>query len=130
LMGVVLAGSFVSSPRVALKWFSMCIPFLPAPSRVRWLAEVLLLGRHSTPALRRLLDMAISGVTPDGARARLREIARVDVSRELKAIRVPVLYLRAREDRLVPSSCGEDVARLSARVTLATVVAPHILLRC
>ena len=51
LIGLVLAASFVSSPRAALKWFSASIAFLPAPRRGRWLAEILLLGRRSTRLL-------------------------------------------------------------------------------
>lgn len=89
-----------------------------------------LLGRHSTPALRRLLDTAIAAVTPDGASARLREIARVNVSRQLKEVRVPVLYLRARRDRLVPSGCGDEITQISSRVELKDIEAPHMLLQC
>jgi pimeloyl-ACP methyl ester carboxylesterase len=130
LVGLVLAASFVSSPRAVLKWFSACIPLLPAPHRGRWMAETLLLGRHSTPALRQLLNTAIAGIASETAGARLQEIARVDVAQKLKAVRVPILYLRARRDRLVPSSCGDGITQISPRVTLEDVEAPHMLLQC
>jgi pimeloyl-ACP methyl ester carboxylesterase len=51
-------------------------------------------------------------ITPATARQRLREIALVDVSEELQQVRVPVLYLRALHDRLVPPVCGQQVALL------------------
>jgi pimeloyl-ACP methyl ester carboxylesterase len=61
--------------------------------------------------------------------ARLTEIARVDVTRELAAVDVPILYMRARHDRLVPASCAERIKRLSAAVRIVDIEAPHMLLQ-
>jgi pimeloyl-[acyl-carrier protein] methyl ester esterase len=107
LCGLALVGSFLSSPRSTLKWLSAFIPVLPTHNGPDWLTDFLLLGRHGTPELRTVVRDAMSRVTPRAVRERLREIARVNVCRELSAVRVPVLYLRGVKDKLVPSSCGE-----------------------
>lgn len=130
LRGLVLVSSFVSSPRWALKYLSPLIPLLPTHNRPEWLTDFLLLGRHATPEMRVLVRDAIACVTPAAARARLREIALIDVAEELAAVHLPVLYLRATEDRLVPKSCGEDVARLARSASIVELPAPHMALQC
>jgi pimeloyl-ACP methyl ester carboxylesterase len=130
LRGLVLVGSFVSSPSPSLKYLSTFIPVVPTHSGPDWLRAFLLLGRSDTPALRRSVRDAMAKVTSRAVRTRLREIARVNVASELSAVRVPVLYLRATDDRLVPRSCGEEVVRLSRLATITEVTAPHLLLQC
>lgn len=130
LCGVVLVGSFIANPRLALKWLSAFIPVLPRHHAPDWVGDFLLLGRHATPELRARVREAMTGVTPNAVRARLREIVQVNVANELSAINVPLLYLRAVEDRLVPRTCADEIARLSRRARIADVRAPHMLLQC
>lgn len=130
LCGLVLAGSFVRCPRPALRFATALLPFLPAHSGAGWLSDYLLLGRFADPARREMIREALAMVTPHGVRLRLREIARVDVRSSLAQVTVPVLYLRATEDRLVPQACADDVACLAQDVTIVVVAAPHLILQC
>lgn len=130
LRGLVFVASFVSSPRRMLTWLSALIRLMPthgAPGRI---TDFLLLGRFATPELRRRIADAMAQITPAIARQRLREIALTSSSEELSRVRVPVLYVRATHDRLVPRSSGEQVARLSPLTKVVDVEAPHMLLQC
>lgn len=68
-------------------------------------------------------------MSPAVLRARLRAILDVDVSKDLAIIQAPTLYVRARHDRLVPSSAGDHIARLGRKVRLVDLDGPHALLQ-
>ncbi len=86
------------------------------------------LGRFATPALRSGLADALSRVSPSVIRRRLRAVLRVDVSAILARVDVPVLYLRASEDRLVPRSASDELSA-TPRIRFAEVEGPHFLLQ-
>jgi pimeloyl-ACP methyl ester carboxylesterase len=56
-------------------------------------------------------------------------MAEIDVRDRLREISVPVLYLRAGADRLVPRSSGDEVLGLARDAELATIDGPHMLLQ-
>jgi pimeloyl-ACP methyl ester carboxylesterase len=87
------------------------------------------MGRFATPALRQMQLDARSRVSPAAWMARLKAIARVNVSAELEALDVPTLYLRATEDWLVPRSAGEQFLRLARAGRVADLERPHFLLQ-
>ncbi len=53
----------------------------------------------------------------------------VDVSAKLAAVKVPVLYLRASQDLVVPASASQLVVRLNPRTKVVELAAPHFLLQ-
>ena len=130
LYGLILVASFVASPRRMLTWLSPLIPFMPTHGAPGWIIDFLLLGRFATPQLREQVADAMTKITPATARERLREVALTSTSEDLTRVRVPILYMRATHDRLVPRSCGKAITRLSARATAVEVDAPHMLLQC
>ena len=130
LRGLVLVGSFVSSPRRMLRWLRPCIRFLPTHNAPRWMTDFLLLGRSAAPELRKRVGDAMAQITPAVVRARLHEIALTDSSEDLRKIDVPILYLRASRDRLVPRSCADRIARLRPGTRIVDIEAPHLLLQC
>jgi pimeloyl-[acyl-carrier protein] methyl ester esterase len=102
------------------------IPSHKAPSE---LVSYVLLGRFATPELRRENAQALGRVSAPTLAARLRAVARVDVSKECAQIEVPGLYLRATEDRLVPASAGLHLARRNSRIRIVDIEAPHFMLQ-
>ncbi len=130
LAGLVLVGSFVSSPRRALTWLSGFIDVLPTHNAPAWASDTMLFGRWATADLRARVKEAMSRVSPHAVRERLREIARVDVSAELGRVSVPILYLQASHDRLVPKSAAERVVRIAHHAKVVEVDGPHLLLQC
>ncbi|WP_256578233.1 alpha/beta fold hydrolase [Pseudomonas sp. PIC25] len=127
--GLVLCCTFVQNPRPLLGRFKALLPLLPIRSVPGSLIAALLLGRFATPALRSLLEHALSRVSPSVLRARLRAVSSVDESASLLAAKAPVLYLRATEDRLVPAANARLIEQLCSSVHVMPISGPHCLLQ-
>jgi pimeloyl-[acyl-carrier protein] methyl ester esterase len=67
-------------------------------------------------------------VSPLVIRRRLAAVLAVDVSALLARVDVPVLYLRASEDRLVPRLASHELSTMP-RIRFAEVEGPHFLLQ-
>jgi pimeloyl-[acyl-carrier protein] methyl ester esterase len=102
-------------------------PFWRLPVRM---GAAALLGRLNSPALRTKLSAAIKGVMPAVWRARMRAILGVDVTASLAQITVPVLYLRASDDRVIPAAASEIIMRARPTTSFVTIDGPHALLQC
>ena len=87
------------------------------------------MGRFSTAALRTKLKNALALVTAAVLRQRARAVLTVDVSDSLAFIKLPVLYLRATEDRIVPYSSAKLVSALATQTQIIELVGPHFLLQ-
>ena len=124
LVGVVLCGSFVRNPSPSLAWlhplFNVVGGFVPS-AVTNWF----LLGRFSTDRLRSALARALAQVSAATLRTRLAAVRAVDVSAQLAKLRVPVLYLRATEDRIVPAPASALVLRLLPSASIIELEAPH-----
>jgi pimeloyl-ACP methyl ester carboxylesterase len=84
----------------------------------------------STPDLRSQLDTAVRSVPAAVLRSRLAEAMTVDVTHDLSQVQVPVLYLQARYDHLVPTTAADEIKRLQPHAQLADLLGPHFLLQC
>ena len=62
-------------------------------------------------------------------RHRLQVISKVDVTAELSALRMPVLYLQATKDVVVPASCARLVQDCAPQTMLARIDSSHFLLQ-
>lgn len=125
---IILTASFAEAPRAALRAFapmSQAVFSAPPP---RLVVKHLLLGPHATPALISEVQEAIRRVDASVLAQRLKEVAHVDVRRELAALSCPLLYLQGAHDRLVPASCGAQIATGVGRI-LHTLDAGHLLLQ-
>ena len=129
LRGLILCCTFARNPRPMFSGLRQLINFLPlALAPVAVVARVLL-GRFSTPALELTLAQALAQVSGPVLRSRLQDVLVVDVSEKLSAITVPVLYLRASQDTLVPFSASEHLVGLNSRIEIVEIDAPHFLLQ-
>lgn len=129
LKGLILSCTFARNPRPYLGALQFLIGALPTGPVAMRCASAALLGSYSTASLRGAFLEAVGKVTPDALRARLRAVVSVDVTRELAAIDVPTLYLRATHDRVVPTSAGELIKRVKPEAHLIDVDGPHFLLQ-
>ncbi len=129
LLGLVLCSSFVRNPRSALAPLSPLLKLLPLRHLPFWPMDALLLGGFSTASLRRALAAAIAQVTPQVLRARLQSVIAVDASQALVSTDVPLLYLQARHDRLVPASASILIRQLRKDARLVAIDGPHCLLQ-
>jgi pimeloyl-[acyl-carrier protein] methyl ester esterase len=127
--GVILCCSFVRNPRPRWSWLAPLLQRAPLPALPAALVARALFGRHATPRLRALLAQASAGVAPEVLRSRLIAVGSADASTVLTALRAPLLYLLAREDRLVPASAWARVKQLRPDARVAAFDAPHALLQ-
>ncbi len=130
LRAVILCASFIRNPLpLAPAWLSRFVR--PFPFRFfRFFSGVkALLGRVSTPALRRLAAEALAPVQPAVLAARVRSVLSVNVTSELEACNVPVLYLRGEHDHVVLSHNSRRIQEIRAGVRVVSVQAPHLILQ-
>jgi pimeloyl-ACP methyl ester carboxylesterase len=127
LRGVVLVCSFAKAPMPPL--VGALASYLPLWRAPAMLANAVLMGRYSTPSNRERLSAAMHKVSAQTWRARLRAVHTVDVTRQLQAAKVPILYLRASGDRLVRRSAWHLINRLLPSAQLAELEGPHFLLQ-
>ena len=129
LVGLILCVTFARNPLPVLgpiPWLLPLIPFGLAPMRV---ISAFLLGRFATVPLIDALRVTFDKVSTQTFKARLGAVARADMRPALTNVRVPVLYLRATEDRLVPRHCADGIARLATQTRIVDIEAPHTLLQ-
>lgn len=129
LLGLILCCTFARNPRPLFTGLRALVGVLPvtlAPVRV---LSSLLLGRFSTIKLRAALAHSLAQVRPAALRARLASVLSVDVTAKLSAIKVPMLYLRASSDRVVPASASTLIVQFVPSTRIAELEAPHFLLQ-
>lgn len=129
LKALLLVCSFAQNPIVApaiLRSLLMGIPFWAVPNAV---ASRFLLGAYWSQSLARQLAIAQGRVSPVAWRSRLKAVLDVDDSYLLPRIKVPVLCLRATNDRLVPKSAQELISKHAPSAQVAEIEGPHFLLQ-
>ncbi|MFZ6756081.1 alpha/beta fold hydrolase [Undibacterium sp. Ji50W] len=129
LRALILCASFARNPRPSLAGFRHLLPCLPVRMAPLAVVSHLLLGKFSTAEWRQLLTSALASVSTDVLKARMRSVLLADVRGELSDIKVPVLYLRATQDRLVPASAHKDIQKCLPSKELYEFDAPHFLLQ-
>ena len=132
LVGIILCATFAVNPRPRLSVIRPLLPFLPfhgTGSSLR-LSRFLVLGRWITPAIRELHQRILSMVPATTIRARLLTVVDCDVREELSRVRIPILCLAGRYDRLIPKSAGRTLRRLAPAAIVVELDAPHCLLQC
>ena len=131
LVGLVLCAGFASSPVRGWRRFlaSLLAPVvfhLPMPNVAarRWLV-----GADASPSLLRAVRAAIASVKPDVLAARLRAVLACDVRGAVGQIGVPILYIRAEQDRLVSVLCVEELRQIKPEMAVVALKGPHLLLQ-
>lgn len=130
LQALVLCCSFACNPRPALAALGGLVGWLPSPGRVpASLSARALLGPAASAESKALLARALARLPALVLRERLRMVMAVDVMQQLAAVRSPVLYLQATQDRIVPASAAEHVRRCCPQVSVMRLDGPHGLLQ-
>jgi pimeloyl-ACP methyl ester carboxylesterase len=129
LRGLVLSTTFAAGPRPSLAGLARYARALPATLLPLWLVSFWLLGKWATPKLRAQFAKVLAEVEPDVLTERFVACATIDVRDTLAKLAVPVLYLRASRDRLVPPQAGELIAAGAKSVRIVDLDAPHCLLQ-
>lgn len=129
LVGVVLCATFARNPRPFLKPLLGLTRVAPVRAVPMGLLSRYLLGAETDAAwaarIRRAMDKCSAAVLRERARA----VLLVDVRSPLADIRVPVLYLQATRDRVVPAAALADMQRVLPAIQVARIDGPHFLLQ-
>jgi pimeloyl-[acyl-carrier protein] methyl ester esterase len=129
LVGFVLSTTFARAPVPLVSSFAPLTRFAPVRSLPVAALSLVLLGRWSTPALRRNLRAALDDVAPDVLRARAACAMRANVAAKLVHINVPTLCLRARSDRLLRPRAGRELLAGIRDTRECLLDGPHLLLQ-
>jgi pimeloyl-[acyl-carrier protein] methyl ester esterase len=131
LKGLILCAGFPANPghlwsgaagsRLAHLAFVLRIPAFAVKT---WL-----LGAGAPPELVRAVQQSVAKVRGRVLIDRLEQAASCDVLSELSKIEVPILYLRATKDRLIPGRCLEEILEVKPDMEVVSVPGPHLLLQ-
>jgi pimeloyl-[acyl-carrier protein] methyl ester esterase len=130
LRAVVLIASFVRPPA---RWpFPALRATVVAPTVavVPWRVQArFLLGRNPDSQLLATVRDVVGSVPAATMAGRIREVLREDVSHDAAGVRMPMLYLRASRDAIVPRRCGSLIAELVPHARIEEIEGPHLLLQ-
>ena len=129
LKGLILCCSFASNPLPVFSPFARLVGAAPAFIVPPALMAPWLYADRATPELRHAHAQAMSRVSASTIRARVAAVLAVDYRDQLRRSEVPILYLRARKDRLIPTSAGRAIQELRPDCELTEFDAPHFLLQ-
>jgi pimeloyl-ACP methyl ester carboxylesterase len=129
LRGLILCCTFASNPLPIFSPLAKLLNKLPAMRIPPTLAAPWLYAGRATPELRRAHSVAMAKVSPKVLRARVAAVLGVDYRPQLRSIEVPMLYLRAKADRLIPAAASRAILELRPDVKMTEFEAPHFLLQ-
>jgi pimeloyl-[acyl-carrier protein] methyl ester esterase len=131
LKGLVICAGFATSPIRGYRRFlgSLLTPILFRVVLPELAAKLWLVGPDAPPSLLAAVRGAISSVQPKVLAARLRAALACDARAELGHVVVPILYLQAKQDRLVSALCLEDIQQIKPQTAVAIIDGPHLLLQ-
>lgn len=129
LAGVVLSTTFAASPVPWLSPFASFTRIAPVQAVPRAVWAWWLLGRWATPQREAALEAALLAVDPSVLRFRASLALRANALASCREVSVPVLYLRATEDRLISARVGRQVCAAIPQCAMAEIEGPHLLLQ-
>jgi pimeloyl-ACP methyl ester carboxylesterase len=129
LRGLILCATFVRNPRPLARAVSPLTRILPMSRPWAWLSTPLLIGLNASDTLRELYVRTVGGMSSKTMQGRLRSVLEVDASEPFARVDVPMLFLRATRDRLVPSSATDWMRRCRPDARVVEIDAPHGMLQ-
>lgn len=129
VIGLVLACTFVRNPLPLLSGLRGLVNKLPVQGMPASLFAQAMLSFRANPPLRAAHAAALEGVSAAVLHERMRAVLEVDVSAKLAQLRMPLLYLRATRDWVVPRAAGSWVAQIAPHTQMVEFDAPHFLLQ-
>jgi pimeloyl-[acyl-carrier protein] methyl ester esterase len=125
LLGLILCATFARNPFPITTGLHGLTSLVPMNTFLFSVAGPLLRGGHALPEPSVILEHIPASVL----RARLREVLRVDYATRMEEVSVPVLYLQARNDHIVPASAARHLATHCPALQVRRFNAPHLLLQ-
>jgi pimeloyl-ACP methyl ester carboxylesterase len=73
--------------------------------------------------------LTVSSVRPAVIASRIRFVLACDVRKQLGDIAVPMLYIQANQDRLIPGVCVKEIHRIKPEMAVKAIDGPHLFLQ-
>lgn len=131
VMGLVLAASFVANPfRFLRPWTGPLMQRWMFAFQTRGMIRAMLTGRDGP---REVVDGVVAAtgmVEPSVSLHRAREVVAADEWSRFANVRVPVAYLLATRDRMIPAAHAERMAARRPDLEVVRIEAPHLVLQC
>lgn len=129
LIGVVLCATFARNPRPFLRPLLGLTRVAPVRAAPMGLLSRCLLGAEADASWVDRIQQAMGKCSVAVLRLRAQEVLSVDVRSQLAGIRVPVLYLQATRDWVVPAAALVEMLRVLPAIEVARIDGPHFLLQ-
>lgn len=132
LKGIILCSSFACNPRPRLSFIRPLLPYMPfhGTNASVALSTFLVLGRRITPAIRELHLKILMQVPATTMQRRILAVADCDARQALERVRVPIICLVPKHDRLIPQSALHVIQQHAPAARAVVLDAPHCLLQC
>ncbi len=128
LLGVILAASFITSP--IPPWMKVLpIKLLCRMPKSFFLMRYFMLDNVSGSDISETIKTIVDKVPSEVFAGRIEAVLNADESEALKQVNIPILYLRALNDRLVRRKNLDIIKRLKPDIQIADINAPHMLLQ-
>lgn len=126
VVGLVLASSFARCPIAPkLATIASLAPIGRVPASLMAFA---LLGSAGSIELRHRVRQVLRGLRSDVVRTRLAEVMTVNKLERLRDVECPILYLKARSDRLVGTRSADEIKAVRPSSRVLELDGPHMLL--
>jgi pimeloyl-ACP methyl ester carboxylesterase len=131
LKGLVLCAGFASSPVRVLTRFagSLMAPILARMALPAFAIRTCLIGWDASDDLLAAVRLTVSSVRPAVIASRIRFVLACDVRKQLGDIAVPMLYIQANQDRLIPGVCVKEIHRIKPEMAVKAIDGPHLILQ-
>ncbi len=129
LVGLILCCTFARNPLPVHARFKSLLGLVPFSLVPKVFQTPFIFGKYSTRSLRAEHREAVSRVSDQALRARIKAIFEVDVSAKLQQITLPILYLQSSEDHVIPSRAAAHIRRIAPAARMVKFEAPHLLLQ-
>lgn len=129
LRGVILVASFINSPISIPDWFIKIVCRFPVQLIPISIVAKYLLGNYANKAIKADLAKMLAQVPGKIWLTRLRAILTVNVRKEIAEINVPILCIRASQDKIVPKSATKLMTLHQRNIKIAVIKGPHFILQ-
>ena len=131
IKSLVLCAGFATSPIKGLRRY---IGRLLAPVSLRLslpgvILKIWLVGKNADSSLVSRVKNIVSSMQKTVLIDRVNSVFNCDVREEIGKIEIPILYIRAKNDRLIGKSCYDEIKTANSNVELSEIEGPHFILQ-
>jgi len=126
LKGVILCCTFAKNPRPFLTLLGRILPVSVVPKRI---IDSVMFGWRKEHDVAHSLGKILQRISDKVLNYRIREISLCNVEVLLNSIDVPMLYLMAKQDQLIPKKLAYEMMGKINNATITELDGPHMLLQ-